>query len=289
MTFLITGADGQLGRVLVGAFSAHGTVIACSRAELDITNTAQAAAVVSRARPSVVVNCAAFNDVDGAEALQERAFDVNALGVLTLARAARDIGATLVHYSTDFVFDGTAGRPYSEADPPSPRSVYAASKLVGEWMAADAGRWFVLRVASLFGVAHTPGTSRMGSIDRIIVALEQGQPAKVFRDRVVSPSYVVDVAAATLSLLSGSAPSGTYHVVNTGHCTWYELAQEIANIIGGLEHLVPVDVASLALKAARPQFGALDNARLASVADPLPTWQDAIRRYLAFRQRPATI
>ena len=287
LTFLITGANGQLGRALVSMFPASGTVVPCRRADLDITNAAQALAIVQQTRPSVIVNCAAFNDVDAAETQQERAFDVNAMAVRTLARAAQHVGAVLVHYSTDFVFDGTADHPYRESDAPSPQSVYAASKLVGEWMAVDAGRWYVLRIESLFGAAHTPGLARVGSIDRIIDGIGQGQPTKVFRDRVVSPSYVLDVATATERLIASRAPSGTYHAVNTGHCTWHQLAQEIAGIIGGAEHLVPIESAALGLKAPRPQFAALDNSRLASAAYPMPTWQDAIRRYLSFRQRPA--
>jgi dTDP-4-dehydrorhamnose reductase len=289
MTFLITGADGQLGRLLTRTLAEYGAVVACTRSDLDITNAAQVMSVIGEARPTVVVNCAAFNDVDAAEDEQQRAFDINAMAVRTLARAARDLDAILVHYSTDFVFDGNTSRPYTELDPPAPRSAYAASKLVGEWMAEDALRWYVLRVESLFGVAHTPGVTRVGSIDRIITAIERREPARVFRDRIVSPSYLVDVAAATHSLLAHKAPSGTYHVVNTGQCTWYELAQHITGVIGGSEQLVPVDFVAMSMKAARPRFAALDNARLAAAGYVMPTWQDAIDRYLSFRQRPATI
>jgi len=289
MTFLITGADGQLGRLLSGVFAAAGTVVACTRAELDVTNAAQVAAVIGNARPDVVVNCAAFNDVDAAEEQQQRAFDVNAMAVRALARAAREVDAVLVHYGTDFVFDGNSARPYTETDPPSPRSVYAASKLVGEWMAADAPRWYVLRVESLFGVAHAPGTARVGSIDRIITAIERREPARVFRDRVVSPSYLPDVAAATQTLLAKEAPSGIYHAVNGGYCTWYELAQHIADTLGGRDLLVPIDFAATPMKAVRPRFAALDNSRLAAAGYVMPTWQDAIDRYLSFRQRSATI
>jgi len=288
MNFLITGADGQLGRLLTGTLAEYGGVVSCGRADLDITNAAQVSEVIGRARPSVVLNCAAFTDVDAAEDQQQRAFDINAMAVRTLARAAREAGAVLVHYSTDFVFDGNASRPYSELDPPAPRSAYAASKLVGEWMAEDAARWYVLRVESLFGIAHTPGSMRVGSIDRIISAIERREPARVFRDRVVSPSYLPDVAAATHSLISRDVPSGTYHVVNTGYCTWYELARHVADIIGGGEQLVPVDFAATSMKAARPRFAALDNSRLAAAGYVMPTWQDALDRYLSFRQRSAT-
>ena len=286
---LITGAEGQLGRALTNVFASRGEVIACNRAMLDLTSPDEIAMRVREAHPGVILNCAAYNDVDGAEDHAIEAFEINAMAVRSLARAARLSDARLVHYGTDFVFDGTATRPYTETDRPSPRSIYAASKLTGEWFAADAGAWFVLRVESLFGVRHSPGTRRVGSIDRIIDSLEQRQPVKAFRDRVVSPSYLVDVAAATCALIDRNAESGVYHAVNTGHCTWYELAHEIARQIGGAEVVEPIDAATLQLRAARPQFAALDNTRLASAAYAMPTWQDAIARYLSFRQRPATI
>jgi dTDP-4-dehydrorhamnose reductase len=289
MTFLLTGADGQLGRVLSVMLAKHGTVVACTRADLDITNAMQATAVIGQVRPDVVLNCAAFNDVDASEDQQRRAFEINAMGVRALARATRAVDAILVHYSSDFVFDGNTARPYIEIDAPAPRSVYAASKLIGEWMAEDAQRWYVLRVESLFGVAHSPGATRIGSVDKIIAAIEKRKPATVFRDRVVSPSYLPDVATATHTLLAKGAPSGTYHVVNTGYCTWYEIARHIADAIGGHEQLLPIDFAATTLTAARPRFAALNNARLAAAGYVMPTWQDALDRYLSFRQRSATI
>jgi dTDP-4-dehydrorhamnose reductase len=193
-----------------------------------------------------------------------------------LARAAQETGATLVHYSTDFVFDGHTDRPYVETDPPNPQSVYAQSKLLGEWFALDAPRAFVLRVESLFG-----GANAKSSIDRIAQAVSEGREAKVFRDRVVSPSYVVDVATATRTLLARGEP-GLYHCVGSGHANWYEVGLEIARVMGKERdaRLQPVSVAEVSLKAPRPQFAALANDKLRGVV-PVPTWQDALRRYLA--------
>ena len=137
---------------------------------------------MARERPDAVVNCAAYNDVDGAEDHASDAIRVNALAVRALARACADAGAALVHYSTDFVFGGDAERPYSEDDEPAPQSVYASSKLLGEWFAAVATRHYVLRVESLVG-----GTHRRGSVDRIAAAILHGQPVRAFRDRTVTP------------------------------------------------------------------------------------------------------
>jgi dTDP-4-dehydrorhamnose reductase len=282
---LITGADGQLGRALTASFADRAAVTALSRAQFDIRDARRAADVVAAVAPSVIFNCAAYNDVDAAEDDPTTALEVNAMALGGLARAALACGARLVHFSSDFVFDGTAGRPYDEDDPPSPRSTYAASKMVGEWFTRDAGEWMVLRVESLFGARHWPGTRRLGSIDRILDAIEQGQPARVFHDRVVSPSYLPDVAAATRALVDRPAPSGIYHVVNSGHCTWLELAQEAARLLGGgAAGIVPVSVADVPLTAARPRFAALSNARLGRIAYRMPAWQDALARYIAFRR-----
>ena len=277
---LITGADGLLARALAAAFTGRGPLVACSRGDLDVTKGSRVRARVAEIRPAVILNAAAFNDVDGSEDAPETALSLNALAVLSLARAAADVGATLVHYSSDFVFDGTASRPYTEDDEPNPRGVYAASKMMGEWFTRDSRRWYVLRVESLFGAALFPGVRRVSSLDRIVDTLRTRRPARVFYDRVVSPSYVPDIAAATAALLDREAPSGIYHVVNSGHASWLEVARAIATHVGGAEHIVPIAAAELNLPVPRPMFAALSNARLAETAYVMPSWQDALARYL---------
>jgi len=192
MRFLVTGAGGQLGAVIAERFSALGDVISMTRNDLDISREPDVLRAVGQVRPDVIINCSAYNQVDRAEEQAVQAFEVNAFGVLALARAARDAGAVLVHYSTDFVFDGVSDRPYVESDPAAPQSNYARSKLLGEWFAADAPLHYVLRVESLFG-----GPLAKSSIDRILDAIQRGEPARVFVDRTVTPSYVTDVAEAT--------------------------------------------------------------------------------------------
>jgi dTDP-4-dehydrorhamnose reductase len=235
--------------------------------------------LVAGARPEVVINCAAYNDVDAAEDLPERAFAANAFAVRNLASAAAACGAALVHYSTEFVFDGAASVPYAETDRPAPQSVYAQSKLVGEWFAADVPRHLVLRVESLFG-----GARARSSIDRIAEALRAGREARVFADRVVSPSYVEDVAVATEALLDTGALAGLYHCVNTGHATWLDVGLEIARLLGVGERLLqPVSVADVPLRAKRPTFAALSNEKLRRAGIVMPTWQDALGRHLIAR------
>lgn len=279
MEYLIAGAAGQLGSAFAARLAARGAeVLALARADLDLTDATAVQARVEAARPSVILNCAAYNAVDQAEDDAPGALAVNAFAVLSLARAAASVGAALVHYSTDFVFDGAASAPYAETDPPSPRSVYGQSKLVGEWFALDeAPGSFVLRVESLFG-----GPRSRSSIDRIVASLRAGQPAKAFVDRVVTPSYVEDVIDATFSLLERKAAGGLYHCVNTGETTWYDLARAIAGHLRADSALVvPVSVADVPMRAPRPQYCALSNRKLAEAGVVMPAWQDAIERHLA--------
>jgi dTDP-4-dehydrorhamnose reductase len=200
---------------------------------------------------------------------------VNAWAVQSLARSADAVGAVLVHYSTDFVFDGESDRPYTETDRPAPPNVYGQTKLVGEWLAAEARASYVLRVESLFG-----GPSAHSSIDRIVASLRAGVPARVFVDRVVTPSYVEDVVEATWQLVESRGAFGTYHVVNSGETTWHGLGEEIARLLGVEPNLIGVRLADMQLKARRPRYCALSNDKLRAAGIQMPTWQDALRRHL---------
>ena len=277
MNVVVLGAAGQLGQAMVSRLSAEHAVTPLRREELDVTRLGDVRTRMHALRPQAVINCAGYNNVDQAEQEQETALDVNALVVGTLARAAAAIDAVFVTFSTDFVFAGTASVPYTEQDRPEPQSAYAQSKLVGEWFAADAPKHYVLRVESLFG-----GPKRRSSIDRIANAVRSGEPTPVFVDRVVSPSFVTDVADASAHLLRTQPPVGVYHCVNTGHATWLEVGREIARVLGKTEDaLKPIRVTDLVLPASRPQFAALSNAKLAAAGFVMPAWQDAIARYLS--------
>lgn len=282
---LVVGAAGRLGASIVQAF-ADRPVLAMTRATLDITDPDAVSRAVAAAAPSVIINAAAFNDVDGAEDRATEALAVNGFAVRSLARAAEEGGAVLVHFSTDFVFDGTATVPYTEGVPPAPRSTYALSKLLGEWFALDAPRGFVLRVESLFG-APPQWTGRRGSLDAIVDGLIEGRELTVFTDRVVSPSYVDDVARATRHLVDAGAAPGLYHCVNSGMATWHEVALEAARILGVTPRLQLVTMEQMGLKASRPRFCALSNRKLAEAGFTMPAWQDALGRWLAGRRQPA--
>ena len=281
-TVLVTGAAGQLGSAIVGLFREEADVVPLTRADLDVTDGRAVRDTVAAVRPSVVINCAAYNHVDEAEREPVAALAANALAVRSIADAAAGIDAAFVHYGTDFVFDGTGTRPYREDDPPDPRSVYAVSKLLGEWFATDAPRHYVVRVESLFG-----GPRRKSSVDKIIDGLVADDPVRVFVDRTVSPSYVEDVALATKALVASGAEPGLYHCVNTGACSWHELAEEAARLLGVRPALVPVKAAETPMPAARPLYCALSNAKLAGVGIAMPPWQDALARHIARLQTRA--
>ncbi len=278
---LVVGAAGRLGAAIVDAF-ADREVVAHTHASLDVADAAAVHAEVAAAAPSVVINCAAFNAVDEAEDRPLDALAVNAFAVRTLARAAEAAGATLVHYGSDFVFDGSATEPYAEDAAPSPSNTYGVSKLLGEWFALEAPRGFVLRVESLFGDPHA-WRGRRGSLDGIVEGLQRGRAVPVFTDRVVSPSYVHDIARATRHLVDSRAQPGLYHCVNSGYATWYEVAEEAARVLGVAAHLEPMTLDQVRFKARRPRFCALANRKLAAAGFPMPTWRDALHRWLAVR------
>jgi len=279
MRIALVGAEGQLGAAMAREFRAGHEVIEFTHSMLDVTSDEAVRDIIGRAKPDAIINCAAYNDVDGAEDHPVEALNLNSFAVRALARAASRADAALVHYSTDFVFDGTANQPYTETDTPNPRGAYAASKLMGEWFAADAPRAYVLRVESLFGSVRGARPAK-GSVASILKSIQSGAEARVFEDRTISPTYVFDAAAATRTLLEQSAPAGIYHCVNSGSCTWVELARELARQLGVEPKLVPVRMADAKLRAERPMYCVMSNAKLAAVGIPMPTWQEAVGAYV---------
>lgn len=275
---LLLGARGQLGSALREAFSGTSEVLAPERSEVDLAVPGAARAAVRRLRPSLILNAAADNGVDRAEDDPLPALRVNALAVGELAEASASVGARLVHFGSDFVFDGRASRPYVEDDEPAPLSVYGASKLLGERLAACAPGALVLRVESLFG-----GCPARSTIDRLVDALSRGEEVRVFSDRTLTPSYVPDVVSAVRALLERRA-AGLHHVVSSGVTTWEELAREAARLLGAPSlRIVPVGVHDVPMRATRPRACALSNAKLRAAGVEMPAWNDALARAIAGR------
>jgi dTDP-4-dehydrorhamnose reductase len=279
MRVVVTGARGLLGAAILREF-ADAEVAAFGHRELDVASASAVNEAFAETRPEVVINCAAYNDVDRAETEVEAALKTNAFGVLALARAARRIDAVLVHYSTDFVFDGESDRPYVETDEPNPHAVYGASKLVGEWFAKETPRAYVLRVESLFGEPG-PSGARRGSLGTIVDRILADDEVPVFVDRTVSPTYTADIARATRAIVERGLVPGLYHCVNAGAASWLEIAEEAARLVGRALRAKRLTLATANLKAPRPRYCALSSARLAAAGIVMPTWQDALGRYLS--------
>jgi dTDP-4-dehydrorhamnose reductase len=272
---LVAGSLGQLGRELVAALGSE-VAWAGDRAELDVTDGAAVAALVARVGPDVVFNATAWNRVDAAETEPGAAFAVNAAAPHHLARAARDSGAAIVHFSTDYVFDGAADRPYTEEDGPRPLGVYGASKLAGEALVAASGAsHLVLRTSGLLGRG---GSEQKGGsfVDRIVARARAGEPLRVVADQYFAPTCAEDLARAAVALVRARA-RGLFHVANDGSCSWHELACAALAAAGVSARVEPIALADLALPAPRPRYSVLACGRYRALGlPPLRHWRDAL-------------
>ena len=236
-------------------------------------------------RPDVVVNCAAYNFVDKAEAEPDAAFAVNAWAVRDLARACREVGSRLVQFSTDYVFGLDAGRssPVSESDAPGPVSVYGMSKLCGEYaVLAESPDFLVIRTCGLYGVWGSGGKGG-NFVETMLRVAGQGKPLRVVADQRCTPSYTADIADATVALIDRGA-TGLLHLTNAGDCSWHDLAAEIFSRAGVEADLTPITSEEFAAPAKRPHYSVLSMARLRELGVPEPrSWKDALGAYLAER------
>jgi dTDP-4-dehydrorhamnose reductase len=283
MRTAVLGAAGQLGRDLCPRLA--GEVIPLGRADADLADAPRMRQVLTGLRPDVVVNCAAYNFVDKAESEPAVAFAVNASAVRDLATVCQDLDCPLVHFSTDYVFGLDSGQttPWLETDAPGPVSVYAVSKLAGEYLVRSGSpRNVVIRTCGLYGVWGSGGKGT-NFVETMLRLAGQGKPLRVVNDQRCTPSFTADVADATASLIRSEA-SGLYHVTSGGDCTWYEFAREIFRVSGVPAHLSPITSAEFGARARRPAYSVLSNGKLReSGVSPPRDWPDALRSYLALR------
>jgi dTDP-4-dehydrorhamnose reductase len=279
--YAVLGAGGQLGRDLCPRLA--GEVHALTRDRADLTQPEALRAALQELRPDVVVNCAAYNFVDRAESEPEAAFAVNAWGVRALARACADLGCTLVHFSSDYVFGLDEGRttPYRESDAPGPVSVYGLSKLAGEYLVrALCPRHLVIRTCGLYGVWGSGGKGG-NFVETMLRLAGLGKPLRVVADQVCTPSYTADVAAATAALVGVGQP-GLYHVTNGGACSWHDFAAAIFDLAGVRADLTPISSREYGAAARRPRYSVL-----APTGTPLRPWREALAGYLQERREKA--
>jgi dTDP-4-dehydrorhamnose reductase len=276
MKLLVTGAGGMLGRdVMLAAGNAGHDVIGFGHTELDVTDAAALEAKLEAERPDVVINCAAWTDVDAAEEAEDAAMAANGTGAGKVAAAAAAVGASVVYVSSDYVFDGAKGAPYVESDQPAPLSAYGRTKLAGEEATAAANpRHFVVRSSWLFGIGG-------GNFVETMLRLAASQnEVLVVHDQVGSPTYTWHLAYGIVRLIEG-LEYGIHHMAAAGQCSWYEFAREIFEQAGVECKVLSATTDMLGRPAPRPAFSALKSQREHAIE--LPSWQDGLAGYIAQR------
>jgi dTDP-4-dehydrorhamnose reductase len=272
----IVGAQGMLGSDLRAHLAGEQQVIGTDIDDFDITNQEETLGALIQIKPAWVINVAAYTQVDRCEEESEQAFQVNAAGVKNLALACKEIRAKLLHVSTDYVFDGKAKKPYREDDALNPLSVYGQSKSEGETA--------VQNILDDFIIVRTGGLYGKGGgnfVNTIVKMAQERDELTVVNDQWVSPTYTVDLSKAIGTLVNLS-PNGIFHVVNRGHCTWYEFACAIVEHTGSTSRVIPISSEHYNSPAPRPAFGVLDCRRFTKVTKTtMRPWKEALCEYLS--------
>ncbi|MGA8533260.1 MAG: dTDP-4-dehydrorhamnose reductase [Candidatus Tumulicola sp.] len=282
---LLIGGSGQLGTEIRRRWTGC-DVIAPPHGDLDLEDSGALADAVESAAPNVVVNCAAFHNVDRCEAEPERALAVNALAVGRAARLCgeRDVGFVTV--SSDYVFDGASRRAYCEDDPVHPISAYGISKLAGELLAESAGsRALVVRTCGVYGLRPSANKGYT-FVDRVINQARAREPLRIVNDVWASPTFAGHLALALRVLLDAGA-SGLYHAANAGPVTWYDFAKEALAQAGIDYDVEPISARDWKMAARRPAFSALDSPKLRGLGFEMPSWREGIAAYLEALRDPA--
>jgi len=288
MKILITGSNGQLGselkKILKIQESELGAIpdifksacIDCIDVEeLDITDKETVMAYVKNSKPNIIINCAAYTNVDGCENNKDDAFRVNAIGARNMAIAAEKINAKLVHISTDYVFSGDASRPYREFDMPNPQNVYGASKYLGEQYVRDfCSQYFIIRTSWLYGYVGN------NFVKTIINSGQERGSLKVVNDQIGSPTNVMDLAYHVLKI-AATEEYGIYHCTGTGECSWFDFASKVIEYAGIKVTVSPCTTEKHQSPTKRPAYSTLDNMMLrCTVGDEMRSWQDALKCFI---------
>uniref|UniRef100_A0A7C4W3A8 dTDP-4-dehydrorhamnose reductase n=1 Tax=Geoglobus ahangari TaxID=113653 RepID=A0A7C4W3A8_9EURY len=283
MKVAVIGANGQLGTDLVEVFKdSPFEVIPLTHKDLDVT-ILDTLGILKELKPDVIINTAAYVRVDDSELYPEKAFQVNAIGALNVARVASEIDAVNVYISTDYVFDGTKGEPYTEEDTPNPINVYGLSKYAGEIFTRNySKKYYIVRVASLYGKAGARGKGG-NFVDFMIQKARNGEEIRVVDDTFMSPTYTKDVARTLKKFLELKPEFGVYHMVNEGFCSWYEFAKAIFKVLEWNVKVKPIKSSELKRLAKRPGFSALRNRKLKELNLKMRPWREALEDYLRER------
>lgn len=273
---LVLGSKGMLGSELVRQLKAKGLEVAAFDSDLDVRDKQALLTKIQELKPEVIYNCVAYNAVDLAEVEKEKATSLNVLAVSNIAEAANSVGATLVHFSTGFVFDGQSTKSYTESDQPNPQSVYAQTKYQGEMEALKCAKSYVVRLNLLFGKSAESENAKK-SFPELILELAKDQKEFAFvTDEISTPTYAVDLTQATLRLVDEKYSFGIYHLSNEGQASWLDFAEEVFRIKGVEVKLNPVTGDKFKRAAKRPKNSVVANTKFPK----LRPWQQALQEFL---------
>ncbi|MEJ2066742.1 MAG: dTDP-4-dehydrorhamnose reductase [Deltaproteobacteria bacterium] len=277
---LVLGAQGMLGHDLLEVFSKEYDVTGLDIDDLDITRQGSTRKTIKELAPDVVINAAGYTDVDGCEKKINKAFAVNGQGTKNVAKGCRDNGSKLIYLSTDYIFDGAKGSPYREDDPPNPLSIYGESKLMGErYIEEILDDYLIVRTQWLYGVHGR------NFVETILALAEERGHIEVVHDQEGSPTYTADLSRAIAALISKKL-RGTFHISNSGSCSWYDFALEIVRLANSSQvEIVPISSAALNRPAKRPPYSILNCQRLEQEAGVvMRPWQQALQDYFQRRE-----
>jgi len=282
MKVVVLGSNGQLGSDVVRAFAENGDEVSpLTHADIEIANRESVASRLSELQPALVVNTAAMHHVENCELKPESAFEVNALGVRNLALTSRDIGAVLIHVSTDYVFDGGKTSPYEESDPPRPLSVYGNSKLAGEYFVrATLEKHFVLRTSAIYGKSPCRAKGGLNFIQLMLKLAKDRGEVRVVDSEIVTPTSTSDLARQMVAL-SRCDSYGLYHATAEGACSWFDFAREIFDLTNTKVNLKVAAPNEFPAKVPRPKYSVLENRGLKLLGlNTFRPWQEGLRDYL---------
>ncbi|MCJ7471827.1 MAG: dTDP-4-dehydrorhamnose reductase [Actinobacteria bacterium] len=287
MKVFLIGVDGQLGTDIEKCFTAKGIEVhgLIGLKEIDICDYDDSFIKITSSGPDLVINTAAFHNVDLCEDEVEQTFKVNVGGVKNIAGICREMGIPLMNFSTDYVFDGSKDTPYFEDDCPGPLSIYAISRLGGERVVQYMlDKYYLIRLSGLYGHAGCTGKGNMNFIETMLKFAESKREIKVVDDQILTPTSTVDVAEKLAELIM-TGKYGLYHMTNTGSCSWYEFACEIFKLMDIKVDVIPVSTGEFGARAIRPGYSVLDNVNLrkAGIRD-MDEWKKALRHYLEERK-----
>jgi dTDP-4-dehydrorhamnose reductase len=278
MKIAVIGSTGQLGTDLTKTLNNGHEVVGLTHNDIEVADY-DSCLILKEHQPDVIINTAAFHKTDQCEEEPLKAFSVNVLGARNVALISKEIAATAVFISTDYVFDGSKKEPYTEDDVPAPINTYGISKLAAEHFTKQNPKHYIIRIASVFGKAGASGKGG-NFVETMITKAKKNETITVIDDMWMSPTYTKDAASILKAILESRLPFGVYHVTNKGYCSWYQFAQEIFQVTGLNPVLKPIKTDQLSLKARRPRFSALASTKLIRYDLEPRKWKEALRAYL---------